>query len=105
MTATVVNIHPVDVKERVKRGEPLVIVDVREQAEVATGIIPLAMHIPLNELTHRWEEIPSSSEEIILVCRSGNRSSVACQFLSAMGYKNVKNMLGGMNAWDGELQR
>ncbi|WP_083955827.1 rhodanese-like domain-containing protein [Brevibacillus parabrevis] len=98
------NIHPVDVRERLKRGEKLNIVDVREDEEVATGKIPGAKHIRLNELTDRWQEI-SPDEETIIVCRSGNRSDAACQFLYTVGYRNVKNMMGGMNNWEGDVEK
>ncbi|MFY0544704.1 rhodanese-like domain-containing protein [Brevibacillus sp. H7] len=104
MANPIVNIHPVDVKERLKRGEKLTIIDVREDEEVATGKIPGAKHIRLNELSHRYKEI-NPDEETIMVCRSGNRSGIACDFLYAMGYRNVKNMMGGMIAWEGDVEK
>lgn len=99
----IITIHPVDVNERLKKGEKLNIVDVREDAEVATGIIPGAKHIPLQELSQRYTEI-DPNQETIMVCRSGNRSSMACQFLLGMGYHKVKNMMGGMNYWQGDVE-
>jgi rhodanese-related sulfurtransferase len=100
----VINIYPLDVKKRLRRGESLNIVDVRESAEVQAGKIPGAKHIPLSSFAERYREI-DPHVETILVCRSGNRSHKACEFLMEMGYSNVKNMLGGMNAWYGELER
>lgn len=104
MTSAIVNIHPVDVKERLKSGEKLTIIDVREAEEIAHGKIPGAKHIPLNELSVRYKEI-RPDEETVMVCRSGNRSGIACEFLYTMGYRNVKNMMGGMNAWDGDVEK
>lgn len=104
MSNPIVYIHPVDVKERLKRGEKLTIVDVREDEEVATGKIPGAKHIRLNDLPQRYKEI-DPGEETIMVCRSGNRSAVACEYLYGLGYRNVKNMMGGMNAWGGDVEK
>ncbi|WP_236017969.1 rhodanese-like domain-containing protein [Alicyclobacillus suci] len=100
----VVNIHPLDVQGRLERGDSFTIVDVRENAEVKEGTIPGAKHIPLSRFTERYHEI-DPQKETILVCRSGNRSHKACEFLMEMGYSNVKNMLGGMSAWNGEVTR
>ncbi len=100
----VIGIHPLDVKERLRRGESLNIVDVRETAEVQEGKIPGAKHIPLSSFAERYHEI-DPHQETILVCRSGNRSHKACEFLVQKGYSNIKNMLGGMNAWDGDVEK
>lgn len=104
MTNQIVKIHPVDVAERLKQGEKLNIVDVRDDAEVAMGMIPGAKHIPLHQLAERYKEIDPASETI-MVCRSGNRSGVACEFLQTMGYANMINMLGGMSAWQGDIEK
>ncbi|MNJ00409.1 molybdopterin biosynthesis protein MoeB [compost metagenome] len=61
-------------------------------------MIPGAVHIPLGELPSRHEEIPQT-DEIILVCRSGNRSGKALAYLESLGYKGLKNMTGGMLEW------
>ncbi|MDQ0876680.1 rhodanese-related sulfurtransferase [Paenibacillus sp. V4I3] len=92
-------ILPSEIKERLDRGENLAIVDVREDEEVAAGIIQGAIHIPLAQLPDRINEIPQV-EELILVCRSGNRSGRAISFLEAQGYKGLKNMTGGMLEWE-----
>lgn len=92
-------ILPSEIKERLDRGENLAIVDVREDEEVAAGIIQGAVHIPLAQLPDRLNEIPQV-EELILVCRSGNRSGRAISFLEAQGYKGLKNMTGGMLEWE-----
>lgn len=84
-----------EVRERLERGEALNLVDVREPEEVALGIIPGALHIPLGELPERHGEIPRTSE-IIIVCRSGQRSGRACEYLEYLGITGTKNMSGGM---------
>jgi rhodanese-related sulfurtransferase len=91
-------ILPSELKQRLLNGEQLTIIDVREDEEVAAGMIPGAVHIPLGELPERHEEIPQAGE-IILVCRSGNRSGKAFGYLESLGYKGLKNMTGGMLEW------
>nr|WP_029422745.1 rhodanese-like domain-containing protein [Alicyclobacillus macrosporangiidus] len=98
-----IHIHPLDVHERLNRGEPLQIIDVREPGEVAAGKIPGAKNIPLGQIPARMGEI-DPRRDTILVCRSGNRSAMACEFLASAGFTRVKNMLGGMNAWSWEIE-
>jgi rhodanese-related sulfurtransferase len=95
-------IFPQQVEELLKQGKNLSIIDVRETEEVAHGKIPGARHIPLGQLESRLNEIEKDKEHII-VCRSGNRSGMACEFLSSQGY-NVVNMAGGMLEWTGEIE-
>lgn len=99
----VIDIMPFEVQERLARGEKLQIVDVRELDEVAQGMIPGAKHIALGELPNRLQEIDASAE-VIFVCRSGGRSGRASDFAAGQGLTQVKNMVGGMLAWDGEVQ-
>lgn len=99
----VVNILSTQVKERMAKGEKLNLIDVREDEEVATGKIPGAKHIRLSDLPQRIAEI-DPNVETIMVCRSGNRSGIACEYLMQQGYKKVKNLLGGMNGWEGEVE-
>lgn len=92
-------ITPAEIKQRLEQGEKLDIIDVREDEEVALGMIPGAIHIPLMQLPERLTEIPQNGETI-LVCRSGGRSSRAYEYLEAQGLKHLKNMTGGMLSWD-----
>jgi len=92
-------ILPQELKDRLENGELLHIIDVREAEEVANRMIPGAKHIPLGQLSERYKEIPES-EEAILVCRTGNRSSKAYEYLVSLGYNRLKNMTGGMMAWE-----
>ncbi len=79
--------------------DEVVIVDVRQPEEYAAGRIPGARLIPLNELPSRLDEVPQD-ERVVVVCRSGNRSSSAQRLLADGGFDNVHNMLGGMIAWE-----
>jgi rhodanese-related sulfurtransferase len=91
-----------EVQAKLSKGEKLNIVDVREPLEWASGHIPGARHIPLGSLGERHTEL-DKSKEFIIVCRSGGRSSLACEHLESLGY-NVVNMLGGMLEWSGEVE-
>jgi rhodanese-related sulfurtransferase len=87
-----------ELKARLHQGEHPTIIDVRETEEVAEGMIPGALHIPLGEITLRHHEIKQNTD-IILVCRSGKRSQKAYEFLQTQGFKNLFNMDGGMLEW------
>ncbi|OAS13372.1 rhodanese-like domain-containing protein [Paenibacillus oryzisoli] len=91
---------PDEVLARMNRKEHVVFLDVREQDEWESGHIPGAKHIPLGQIARALNEI-DREQETVVVCRSGNRSGQACDFLSSMGY-NVLNMPGGMSKWTGK---
>lgn len=93
---------PAEVAKKLHKGEALNIVDVREDDEWFLGHIPGAKHIPLNQIPARIHEL-DPRKETILVCRSGGRSIVACEYLHNMGHK-VINMPGGMMEWPGEKE-
>ncbi|MNJ63553.1 Thiosulfate sulfurtransferase PspE precursor [compost metagenome] len=75
--------------------------DVREPEEWAEGHIEGAKHIPLGQVLERLREL-NADEELIVICRSGNRSGLACELLEEKGF-NVVNMTGGLLAWEDEL--
>jgi rhodanese-related sulfurtransferase len=98
-----VNITAEQVQMRLERGDRLQIVDVREDSEVATGMIPGALHIPVGEIEERYDQIDPQLETVI-VCRSGRRSKSVCNFLIQKGYDKLLNMVDGMLAWKGEKE-
>ena len=69
------------------------------RAEYDAGHIPDITLIPMSELQERVSEIPTDVE-VILTCRSGNRSGQVHAYLSELGYDNVHNMEGGILAWE-----
>ena len=79
------------------------LLDVREPEETAEGIIEGAHLIPLGQLPDQIHQLPKD-EVIYVICRSGNRSSKACDFLSDQGFQCV-NMTGGMKSYAGETIR
>ncbi|MCG2622183.1 rhodanese-like domain-containing protein [Arthrobacter sp. I2-34] len=73
------------------------ILDVRESLEIADGMIPGAIHIPMGELGARLAEL-DGSRPVIAVCRSGNRSARVADALNEAGF-TADTMAGGMTAW------
>ncbi|MBS1598774.1 MAG: rhodanese-like domain-containing protein [Bacteroidetes bacterium] len=89
-----------ELKARIKSGENLQLLDVREPSEhrefnIGGTLLPLGniMRMQVDEIEN-WKD-----KEIICYCRSGNRSGQACQYLATMGFTNTKNLAGGMIAW------
>jgi len=91
-----------ELQEMLESGKVLNLVDVREADEVATGIVPGAIHIPLGEVVERIGEL-DKTQPYILICRSGNRSGRAAEYLEGEGY-DVTNMVGGMLEWAGTTE-
>ena len=89
-----------ELKKRIDDGEKLNIVDVREPHENAEFNIG-GLLLPLGMVqSMQIDEIEGMKEdEVIIYCRSGNRSGQACMFLDMMGFKNTKNLVGGMLGW------
>ncbi|MBL0385703.1 rhodanese-like domain-containing protein [Tumebacillus sp. ITR2] len=94
----IVEVTPAEVAARMKRGDQPKIIDVREDFEVAEGMIEGALHVPMADLLDTYQEW-GQDEELIFVCRSGRRSFAACQVLKLVGFQNVKNLAGGMKQW------
>ncbi len=89
-----------ELKERIDKGENFNFLDVREEYEFEEQNLGAKL-IPLGELPDRLDEIEAwKNEEIIVHCRSGARSGNAKQFLTAQGYTNVRNVLGGILAYN-----
>lgn len=89
-----------ELKKRLDAGENVNLLDVREDHERADYNIG-GEHIPIGKVqAMQVEDIDGwKDEEVIVYCRSGNRSGMACLFLEQLGYKNVVNLTGGMLAW------
>ena len=83
---------------RERQAAGAVVVDVREPHEWREGHIDGAVLLPLARIGQLPEQV-RREQEVILVCRSGNRSNVAGQALAQAGYADVSNLSGGMIAW------
>ena len=84
--------------------DDLIVLDVREPAEYAFGHIQGAVSIPLGELEQRAGEL-DSEKEVIVICRTGNRSDFAAKQLQGKGFSRVKNAAQGMSEWDGDIEQ
>jgi len=96
------DIEPTELARRQKSGIPIRLIDVREPNEVEISRIPGADLIPLGQLPEKLATL-DSAEEIVLFCRSGGRSTRALQLLVSAGFRKVKNLRGGINAWVREV--
>jgi len=90
-----------ELAERVKTNH-LKLVDVREPHELEISRLPNATNIPLGQLAARLSEL-DSAEDMVLFCKSGARSTRALELLTSAGFKKVKNLKGGINAWAREV--
>lgn len=77
------------------------VLDVREDSEFKGGHLLNAIHIPLGKLKDRIGELEKyKSQPLVVVCRSGNRSSSACVSLGKQGFELAYNLAGGVMAWE-----
>jgi len=100
-TSTGTQALPADVspaKALAMRDAGAFVLDVRQPEEWSSGHIPGATLIPLGELPNRLAEVPTD-QDVVVVCRSGNRSAQARDILKGAGYTHVTSMAGGMNDW------
>ncbi len=87
-------------------GDPnFILVDVRSPDEVAEGKIPGALCIPVDEIAERCQEIPKSSQSVLVYCAGGGRSLGVCEELSHMGYERLHNLTGGFMGWTGAVEK
>ncbi|NNE28203.1 MAG: rhodanese-like domain-containing protein [Saprospiraceae bacterium] len=93
------DINVQELKEKISNGSELVLIDVREPYEHDEFNLGGTL-IPLGEVTRIFEEFEDKkTEEVIVYCRSGNRSGMAQQLMKQAGFENVRNLLGGVLAW------
>lgn len=93
-----------EAKEIMDSGEEYILLDVRSEEEFAEKHIPGAVLIPHTEIADRAEEeLPDKEKNILVYCRSGNRSKIAAQILADLGYTGVFEF-GGINSWPYETE-
>lgn len=91
-------IEPQELAQRLTSGQRLRLIDVREPHELEISALPGAENIPLGELAAHLHEL-DSAEEMVVLCKSGTRSARALELLAGAGFRKVKNLRGGINAW------
>ena len=87
-----------ELKAELDRGEPVVIVDVREPQEYQINRLPGSMLIPLGDLPTRYVELDPNAN-LVMQCKSGMRSAKAQDFLRSKGFTRVRNLTGGVLGW------
>jgi adenylyltransferase/sulfurtransferase len=95
------DITATELVERLKHNH-LKLLDVREPHELEISALPNAKNIPLGQLAARLSEL-DSAEEMVIFCKSGGRSARGLELLVSAGFKKVKNLKGGINAWAREV--
>jgi rhodanese-related sulfurtransferase len=97
-----------ELKTWIERGEPLVVLDVRENEERAYCAIPLPpaivnLHVPMAEIPARLEALRAAAQDapLVIYCHLGMRSMNAAHWLASRGVTNVHNLDGGIDAWSG----
>lgn len=92
-------LKPMDAVQLINRAEPLVL-DVREDSEFGSGHITGAKHIPVGELEKRIAELADwRDRDVLIYCRSGQRSAKAAAVLKRQGFMNLYKLDGGVMAW------
>ena len=93
---------PQEVKKMMDEKQPFVLIDVREPHEFQICRIPGSTLIPLGEVAKRMHELDSAGE-IVVHCRSGQRSARAVEFLMNAGFRKIHNLKGGILAWSDQV--
>ncbi|MCU0489851.1 MAG: molybdopterin-synthase adenylyltransferase MoeB [Anaerolineales bacterium] len=91
-------IAAVELSSKLKEGRSIRLLDVREPHELEISHIPGAELIPLGSLASRLADL-DSADEIVVFCKTGTRSRRALELLTSAGFRKVKNLKGGINAW------
>lgn len=92
-----------ELKQKLSAGEGINVLDVREPAEFAFARIPGAISAPLGQLEEKLGQL-DPNKEYAVVCRTGNRSDMACQVLAEKGFTKLKNVIPGMSEWQGATE-
>lgn len=91
-----------ELAERLKGEHPPILVDVREQDEYAFAHIEGAQLKPLSDI-FSWADELDKDKEYVLQCHSGSRSMQAAMLLQQLGFANVSNLSGGIDAWSAHI--
>jgi rhodanese-related sulfurtransferase len=82
--------------------EPFMLLDVREDDEVATASVDFAKHIPMGKVPERLGELAKDGN-IVVMCHGGSRSERVAKYLRENGFTSVANLTGGIDAWSQEI--
>jgi adenylyltransferase/sulfurtransferase len=91
-------ITPHELKQRLDAGPAPVLLDVRQDWETKLCRLPNAVHIPIEEIEFRVEEL-NPGDEIVVYCHQGVRSAAVVEYLRGLGFTSVRNLTGGLDHW------
>ena len=91
-------ITPQALKERLDRGDRPVLLDVRQDWETKLCRLDNSVHIPIEEIEFRTEEL-SPEDDIVVYCHQGVRSAAVANYLRQLGFKRAVNLAGGLDSW------
>ncbi len=91
-----------ELKDRLDKGDKVFLLDVREPHEFSMARIEGSTLIPLGTLPQSLNQL-DPADEIVALCHKGMRSADAVGFLLQQGFSNVKNLIGGIDAWSVEI--
>ena len=91
-----------ELKSRLDAGKPPILLDVRQNWETKLCRLENAVHIPIEEIELRTEELDPKSE-IVVYCHKGVRSAAVAEYLTSLGFADVKNLAGGLDFWAGTV--
>ena len=97
-------ISPQELKGRLDRHEPIVLLDVRDPWETALVRLDNAVHIPMDEIEMRADEL-DAREETVVYCHHGVRSAAVAEYLRSIGFARVMNLAGGVDEWARTVDR
>jgi rhodanese-related sulfurtransferase len=91
-------ISPQDLKARLDRAQAPLLLDVRQDWETQLCRLPNAVHIPIEEIELRVDEL-NREDEIVVYCHQGVRSAAVAEYLRSLGFASVRNLTGGLDFW------
>ena len=93
------NTQPAAINDQIKATK-VALIDLREASEFATGKIEGSVNVPVRTLIKSLDKLPADkTAPVVLICASGHRGMMSIVALNMLGYTNVKNLAGGLNAW------
>ena len=99
---SIVQLTPQQVQDGLQKQPAPLLLDVREEDEVRLCALPGSLHIPMNLIPLRHNELPDDVP-IIVYCHHGIRSLNVARYLAHVGFENVANLQGGIDAWAAQI--
>lgn len=99
----IVQLGPAELKAWMDEGRMFCLLDVRTDEETAVCSLPDAVHIPMNLIPLRQNELPDDGVPLVVYCHHGIRSLHTAMYLADAGFENLYNLQGGIDAWAAEI--